>query len=160
MMTRWETAAGRGWRWRTGTLSLIAAALVAGLCGCGRELPPNLSADVAAGNTDWIEGLRVGDAARIAASYAPDAVFCGASGECVKGVAAVTALYEGALRQRGRALAASVHSADLRVDGDLAYESGRAEAQLAGGRVLQGRYCTVWKRQPDGHWKIFRNLSL
>jgi len=55
---------------------------------------------------------------------------------------------------------AFVRSEPLRVDHDLAYESGYAEAHFANGMVSQGRYSTVWKIQSDGHWKIFRNLSL
>ena len=48
----------------------------------------------------------------------------------------------------------------VRVDHDLAYESGYAEAHFANGMVRNGRFSTVWKIQGDGHWKIFRNLSL
>ncbi len=140
-------------------LRFSTVAMVLTVCGCAATLPANLRADVAAGNDDWIVGLKEGDAPRIARSYAPDAVFCGATGDCIKGAEAVTALYETALRRAGRAAQAAVRSDALRVDGDLAYESGRARVRMAGGRTVEGRYSTVWKRQPDGHWKIFRNLA-
>ncbi len=127
----------------------------------GRQgVPARLGRDVAAGNRDWVAGLEAGDARLIARSYAPDGVFLGAAGDCIKGSDAITAHYEDVVRRLGRAVDASVASAALRVDGDLAFESGRARAVFPGGRVLQGRFSTVWKRQPDGHWKIFRNLSL
>ncbi len=126
----------------------------------GSRLPARLRADVDAGNREWIAGFQAGDAALMARSYAPDGLFCGPTGECIKGAAAIAAHYEDALHRFGRAASASVRSAALRVDGDLAFESGRAEARFADGRTLQGRFSTVWKRQPDGHWKILRNLSL
>ncbi len=127
----------------------------------GRQgVPPGLRRDVAGGNRDWGAGLKAGDARLIARSYAPDGVFCGATGDCIRGSDAITAHYEDVVHRLGRAVDASVESAALRVDGDLAYESGRARAVFPGGRVLQGRYSTVWKRQPDGHWKIFRNMAL
>ncbi len=124
------------------------------------RLPPSLRSDVAAGNREWIEGFEKGDARLMARAYAPDGVFCGPAGDCIKGSPAIAAHYEDVLRRLGRAASASVESAALRVDGDLAFESGRAEAHFRNGRVLQGRFSTVWKRQPDGHWRIFRNLSL
>ncbi len=126
----------------------------------GGSLPASLRADVDAGNREWIEGFKAGDAALMTRSYAPDGLFCGPTGECIKGAAAIEAHYQDVLRRFGHAASASVRSAALRVDGDLAFESGRAEARFSDGRTLQGRFSTVWKRQTDGHWKIFRNLSL
>jgi ketosteroid isomerase-like protein len=77
-------------------------------------------------------------------SYSQDAVFCKATGDCVKGPVAIAAR----------------HSEALRADHDLAYESGEAETHFLDGAVRKGRFSTVWKLQPDGHWKIFRNVSL
>jgi hypothetical protein len=28
------------------------------------------------------------------------------------------------------------------------------------GKTLAGGYFTLWVKQPDGHWKIFRNIVL
>ncbi len=146
-------------------LVLVARAghLAGQASGRGREdrlLPPNLRHDVDAGNRDWLAGFEAGDARLMARSYATDAVFCGPGGDCIHGAAAIAAHYADAVRRFGRAVAASVQSQALRVDGDLAFESGRAQARFRDGRALAGRFSTVWKRQPDGHWKIFRNLSL
>ncbi len=124
------------------------------------DLPPNLEKDVSAGNQEWIDGLKAGNADSIVSSYAQDSVFCGAAGDCVKGPAAIAALYKEVIAKFGRATDASVRSDSLRADHDLAYESGSAEAHFPNGVVRKGRYSTVWKLQPDGHWKIFRNMSL
>ncbi len=143
---------------------LAGAGQVAGQgSGRGQEgppLPPNLRHDVDAGNREWVTGFQAGDARLMARSYAANAVFCGPTGDCIRGSAAITAHYEDVVRRFGRAVTAAVQSQALRVDGDLAFESGRAQARFAGGRALAGRFSTVWQRQPDGHWKIFRNLSL
>ena len=48
--------------------------------------------------------------------------------------------------------------------GDLAYETGRYSFTLAGEgkatRTVTGKYVEVWKRQPDGGWKMFRDIGL
>ncbi len=124
------------------------------------DVPANLAKDVHAGNQEWIDGYKAGDTDRMVASYAPDGVFCSAAGDCVKGPAAIAALYKEVIAKFGPAVGASVHSDALRVDHDLAYESGSAEVRFPNGTVRKGRFSTVWKLQPDGHWKIFRNLSL
>lgn len=123
-------------------------------------VPAALLRDVRAGNQAWIDGLEAGDAARVAASYASDAIFCTAGGSCLTGRSAIADHYATTLKQLGRAISASVHSAALRVDGDLAYESGAAQATFANGQAVSGRYSTVWKREADGHWRIIRNMSL
>lgn len=128
--------------------------------GSAADLPQNLKNDVKAGNQDWIEGLKAGDADRIVSSYAEDSISCSTTGDCVKGRIAIAAPYKQALAKFGRAVTASVRSDGLHVDHDLAYEYGQAEAHFPNGAVRKGRFSTVWKLQPDGHWKIFRNMSL
>ena len=45
------------------------------------------------------------------------------------------------------------------IDGrvDLAYERGRFD-MTAGGVSDQGSYLTLWRKQTDGAWKIFRDI--
>ncbi len=129
--------------------------------GCSdSDLPANLQHDVSAGNQEWVDGFKAGDVERMVASYSQDSIFCNVAGDCVKGKNAIAALYKDVLANFGPATDATVRSAGLRVDHDLAYESGGAEAHFANGMVRKGRFSTVWKLQSDGHWKIFRNLSL
>ena len=40
------------------------------------------------------------------------------------------------------------------------YEWGEAKAHFPNGKNIQDRYLTVWQEQPDGTWKIFRNLVI
>jgi ketosteroid isomerase-like protein len=44
--------------------------------------------------------------------------------------------------------------------GGFVYEWGVAEATFGGGKKLVERYLTAWQKQPDGTWKIFRNMVI
>jgi ketosteroid isomerase-like protein len=44
--------------------------------------------------------------------------------------------------------------------GDFVYEWGRSETVLLDGKKMGGRFLTVWERQPDGGWKILRNVGI
>jgi ketosteroid isomerase-like protein len=44
--------------------------------------------------------------------------------------------------------------------GDFVYEWGDAEALLASGVRIAGRYLTVWRKRADGGWEIFRNTKI
>jgi ketosteroid isomerase-like protein len=139
----------------------LTSALLFFVCGCvAADLPANLNKDIDTGNQAWIDGLKAGDVDRIVSSYSQDSVNCNAAGDCVKGPAAVAAQYKEVIARFGRATSGFVRSETLHVDHDLAYESGYAEAHFPDGAVRKGRFSTVWKRQDDGHWKIFRNVSL
>jgi ketosteroid isomerase-like protein len=139
----------------------LTSVLLLSACACvAADLPANLRKDIDAGNQAWVDGLKAGDANRIVSGYSQDSINCNAAGDCVKGLMAVTAQYKEVIARFGRAASAFVRSETLHVDHDLAYESGYAEAHFLNGAVLNGRFSTVWKRQSDGHWKIFRNLSL
>jgi ketosteroid isomerase-like protein len=139
----------------------LTSALLFSACACvAADLPTNLKKDIDAGNQAWVDGLKAGDIDRIVSSYSQDSVNCNAAGDCVKGLMAVAAQYKEVVARFGRASSGFVRSETLHVDHDLAYESGYAEAHFLNGAVRKGRFSTVWKREGDGHWKIFRNISL
>ncbi len=139
----------------------LTSALLIFACACvGADLPANLKKDIDAGNQAWVEGLKAGDVDRIVSSYSEDSVNCNAAGDCVKGLMAVAGQYKEVIARFGRATSGFVRSEMLHVDHNLAYESGYAEARFLNGAVRKGRFSTVWKREGDGHWKIFRNISL
>ena len=155
-----DVFARRNGRWQAvSAQELPLAAPVPGE-GSAAGPPPGARRDIAAGNQAWIDGLEAGDAVRAASAFAPDAVSCGASGTCASGIAAIRAGYRDLIARLGRATAAVVRSEALRVDHDLAYESGYSEARFPHGAVHRGRFSTVWKLEPGGHWKILRNMGL
>ena len=139
----------------------LTSALLFFACACvAADLPANLKTDIDAGNQAWVDGLKAEDANRIVSSYSQDSVNCNAAGDCVKGPTAVVAQFKEVIAKFGRATSGFVRSETLHVDHNLAYESGYAEAHFLNGAVRRGRFSTVWKLQDDGHWKIFRNISL
>jgi hypothetical protein len=60
----------------------------------------------------------------------------------------------------GKADTASVSSIGSVEQGLFVYEWGQAEAHFPGGTRIVARYLTAWQEQPDGTWKIFRNLVI
>ena len=115
---------------------------------------------IEAGNQAWVDGMKSGRVGPVADTFTEDAVDCGATGECARGRAPILKEMEARIAKYGRANAASVHSAGSVQQGELVYEWGRSEASFSNGSRIGGRYLTVWRRQSDGTWKIFRNMPM
>ena len=141
-------------------IAIAAATFLFAHASAGVEVPAALRKSIASGNQDWIDGLKAHDAARIAATYDENAINCSATGECVKGRPAIEKQMAARVANMATVTDAWVRSARTVPDGDLAYEWGRAGFRLADGKEFEGRYMTVWRRQPDGSWRIFHNASL
>ncbi len=121
---------------------------------------PSARAGIDAGNQAWIDGIKTGDVARIVATYAEHSVDCGPSGACLSGRASIEQHMKTDYAKLGRATSASVASWGATQSGDFVYEWGQAQATFPGNRNIVDKYLTVWKCQPDGSWKIFRNLVI
>ncbi|MGO9434103.1 MAG: YybH family protein [Terracidiphilus sp.] len=123
---------------------------------------PTASARAAidAGNQAWIDGIKAGDVKRIAATYTVDAVDCGRTGDCFRGRIQIERHMTTQLESLGRARSAAVKTWGSTEQGSFVYEWGEAEATFGGGKRLVDRYLTAWQQQPDGTWKIFRNMVL
>jgi len=124
---------------------------------------PRLDRTIEKANSEWGIAMKAGEAAPIAAPYLDDAVFVGPDGSCTRGKAAIEAMYRERFSKRGKALSTRIEPHRVSVDGALAYEWGYGEVtSLADGKPATrgGPYLTVWARQPDGDWKILRNVVL
>jgi hypothetical protein len=85
-------------------------------------------------------------------------------------IAANGRLYSGACSDRvaikeqieklGRAQSATVTSRGAAQQMEFVYKWGRAVASFANGKKVVDEYLTVWQRQPDGSWRIFRNMVI
>lgn len=117
-------------------------------------------AGIEAGNQAWIDGVKTGDVARIIATYADNSVDCGPSGACIEGRAQIGQHMQAEYAKLGRATSASVSSWGSTQSGNFVYEWGQAQASFTGGKNIVDKYLTVWQRQTDGSWKIFRNLVI
>ena len=84
------------------------------------------------------------------------------NGKTLRGRHDIEALYREGFAH-GLATATRITSRHLERDGNLAYESGDADVTVLRDGVPVtngGRYLTVWQAQPDGAWKIIRNIVL
>lgn len=119
---------------------------------------------IEAGNAIWERAFRNLDAAAIASTFDEEGVNVGADGTYMKGRPAIEAAMRSYFERSGPATATQVDIGDIVLDRNLAYEWGHSDFQFAGKpggpRQRAGRYLAVWKRQPDGGWKLFRNLGL
>ena len=124
---------------------------------------PHLLAAVKKANSDFEIAMTKSDTATIAEPYTADAVFVSPDGTATKGRAAIEQLYRDRFAKSGPALETKIVSEELMLDGNLAYERGRGSIarRVREERVTDwARFLTVWQRQPDGVWKIFRNVVL
>jgi uncharacterized protein (TIGR02246 family) len=124
---------------------------------------PRLLAAVKKANGDFEIAMTKSDTATIAVPYMADAVFVSPDGTATRGRAAIEQLYRDRFAKTGSALETKIVSEELMLDGDFAYERGRGSITRRAGeeRVTdRARFLTVWQRQPDGAWKIFRNIVL
>lgn len=140
---------------------VLFAVLLLAICCVGQtRVDPAARKEIDAGNQAWVEGMKTGSMAGVIASYAEDAVDCSPAGDCVQGRDAIAQFMNERIAKMGKATSALVSSAGSVQQGDFVYEWGRARAEFRGHRTIAGRYLTAWRRQPDGSWKIFRNISI
>jgi ketosteroid isomerase-like protein len=145
------------------TLSLAHPApllILIALCSAAQSVSGSARQGIDAGNRIWIDGMKKGDAKRIAATYAEDAVDCSLTGECLKGRAAIERQLLDRVNKLGPAISALVTSTGSVQQGDFVYEWGRAEASFAKGSRIVGNYLTVWRKRDGGGWEIFRNIRI
>lgn len=140
--------------------SLLFLSALAFLGTAEAALPPGAAADIAKANADWSAAMEKGDAVSAAAAYAPDAVFCTHDGKCYSGHQAILDMTRKALAARGAAKHAEAHTTRTVEDHGYIYEWGRAAIVTGAGKTVADGYFTVWCKQPDGHWMIFRNLVM
>ena len=142
-------------------LTAILVALASSACfGQSEQAGPGAQKQIRAGNQAWVEGMKQGRVDLIMATYAADAVDCNAEGNCIRGRAALTEHMREHMAKFGKAVSASVVSDGAVQQGQFLYEWGQAEASFRNGTKVRGRYLTAWHKEPDGTWKIFRNLVL
>jgi uncharacterized protein (TIGR02246 family) len=128
-------------------------------------IPAEARAAIAQANNEWLPAMKRQDAKAIAEPYADEAVFVLATGESVKGRAAIEQLMRERFRRIGSIAAGTLQQDDLVAAGSMIYEWGHADLEVvsAPGQAPSrsvGRYLTVWQKDASGRWRIIRNLSL
>ncbi|MGA7523015.1 MAG: nuclear transport factor 2 family protein [Acidobacteriaceae bacterium] len=149
---------------RTQSFAFVAAAVLltplATLAQTTQPISPSARAGIDAGNQAWIDGVKAGNVAPIIATYSEEAVDCGPTGNCIQGRLRIEQHMKTQMAKTGLARSASVSSWGSTQHGNFVYEWGQAEATFNGGNKIIDQYLTVWQKQSDGTWKIFRNLVI
>jgi len=101
-----------------------------------------------------------GDIAAVAGAYAEDAIAFPPDAEMARGRAAIQALWKGLHDAGGKTI--TLTTLDVHSSGSLAAETGTATLKiLPPGGAEQSqmvKYVVVWKKQPDGTWKLYRDI--
>ena len=146
----------------------LGATLLAG-CGAGSPLhaPVDTARIVDAIKTDevyWNADWRSGDAGRLAAHYAPDAVVMAPGAPAAAGTAATRAVLDQAVGQTGFALTFASDRVDVAASGDLAaahghYRQTSTDPKTGAAVTETGSYVTVYKPGTDGVWKAVWDIN-
>lgn len=152
--------------WRSHLVFAAAALLGAG--GASATTPAEDLASAAPVmdrvDAEWLGAMEAGDAERLAAPYASDAVFVTPAGQVVVGREAIAALYRIGATDGSKVVRGGIHRDGAQPVGfGLVYEWGHGGAtrREVGGREVthEGSYLTVWRRDSAGTWKIIRNMA-
>jgi uncharacterized protein (TIGR02246 family) len=121
-----------------------------------------VKAAIQAANARGIDAFKRGDKAGMMASYTSDAIVMAPNEEAWRGREGLDKGFSGFLSQFSLKDGAAT-TTDVMVAGDLAVETGTFAYTLqpkTGAEIKdKGKYLTVWKRQPDGTWKIVRDIN-
>lgn len=138
----------------------MAFVLLAPVCFAQKsQIESGARTAIDSGNQAWVDGMKHGNPIQIAETYSENAVDCNPNGECSRGRSAIEQHFKDVSRTLGPAQDAFAHTTGAVQEGEVVYEWGRAEAGFASGRRME-RYLTVWRREPDGRWRIFRNMVI
>jgi uncharacterized protein (TIGR02246 family) len=113
-------------------------------------------------NAKFVDAIKRGDTTAMAADYADDAVMMMGGMPALRGRSEITKAVTGMSQSmKGGDLKLTTSQVDL--GGDYAIETGTYEmtATPPGGKPTteKGKYVVVWKKQPDGSWKIYRDIA-
>ena len=125
-----------------------------------KPIDPDARRQIDAGNQLWVDAMKQGNVALLMPGNTGDAVDCSPAGNCIRGRDALGEHMKAKMATLGKANSASVDSIGSVQQGRYVYEWGVAKARFANGKSIEDRYLTVWQKQPDGTWKLFRNLVI
>jgi ketosteroid isomerase-like protein len=145
----------------TGKLMVTFLLLCCSTCVAqSKPIDPDARRQIDAGNQQWVDAMKQGNDALLAPGNAEGAVDCSSDGNCIRGRSALEEHAKEEMAKLGKADAASVISMGSVQQGRYVYEWGEAKAHFPNGKSIVDRYLTVWQKQPDGTWKVFRNLVI
>jgi ketosteroid isomerase-like protein len=110
---------------------------------------------IEANNVKFIDAIKKGDSAAVAALYAEDALVLPTNREAVK-VSDIASFWGGMIRMGVKDL--KLMTDDVAGNEDQLAETGRYEIYGAENKLLdKGKYVVVWK-PVNGSWKLYRDI--
>jgi len=111
-------------------------------------------------NANFVAAVKQGDSTGLVANYADDAVMMMGGMPALRGRSEIGSKVVGMFKSLKGGDAKLVTS-QVDVAGDYAIETGAYELTPPGSKPVteKGKYVTVWKKQPDGSWKIYRDIA-
>lgn len=126
----------------------------------GKEAEVNslLAADAA-----WLKAYQSKDATAAAAFYAKEGAMLAPHRPLLTGQSALTKFIAQSFRLEGYDIVWHAKKAAVARSGELGYTSGSYEMTFRRprGKLFfdKGKYLMVWKKQPDGAWKVLFDMS-
>ena len=110
----------------------------------------------------WLDAMTANDAVALGRVVTDDTVLMPPNEQPVAGRAAIVDWFAGVVRQ-ARTTSVDVPQREVIVSGDHGIERGSyvwTVTPVAGGSpiVLRGNFLAVYQRQPDGEWRVIRNI--
>ena len=104
---------------------------------------------------DFESLFNAGDAAGMAAYYAPDARLLAENTELIQGRAAIERFWRHAIERAQAARAVRTISLDeVTSSGNLGYALGTVAVRIPAGPQVTTKYATIWQRDADGRWQL------
>lgn len=148
---------------RTVAVCVLVAAISSSACA---ESKPNdegvreARVAIEAANAKFSQAFARGDAKALAAMYTSDAIAFPPDSEMIRGNEAIGAFWKAT--RDGGVQSATLTTDDVGRSGDIAYEVGKVSLTIrpVGNEptTAVAKYVVVWKRQPDGSWKLHRDI--
>ena len=110
---------------------------------------------VEAGNRAFVAAMLRGDSRALADSYTEDGQVIAPGAPVARGRVAIAAAWQKSIDSGVKDL--TLDTAEVESAGDLAYEMGVVRLVARDGKVTQGRYLVVWKRE-GGQWRLHRDI--
>jgi uncharacterized protein (TIGR02246 family) len=110
----------------------------------------------------WFQASVAKDAPKFSSFYAPLANLFPPHGPLIAGKPKITSFWTQFFAMPGLAFEGAATSIEVAASADMAYEYGTFKLTVSGpdGQpvVQDGKYVVVWKKQPDGVWKVVADI--
>jgi len=131
---------------------LLLLGVVVLMAGCGSSVNVEEErTNLLALDREWAQSTK--DVDKFLSYYAPDATTYPPGMPAVTGADALRKLFTEMMSAPGFSLTWTPTKADVASNGDLGSTAGTYEMSMAGA-TDKGKYVTLWKKQPDGEWKV------